>query len=156
MKKNSRYSVASFLVIFLLGVIWQGHETVYAGWFDGGKKKEEKSKTVKPIASAPKKAVAKPQPPKRDPKEIKAFNDRMQKERKEFEQKFATIPAGPKETAQREFDTKMRADRAALEQELKTYPSDEKEAAQKEFQQRMQKEQREFSEKIKERMVKIK
>ncbi len=149
MKQLNRHGLASFLVFFSLGIILSGHEAVYGGWLDFGKKKEEAPKP-KAMTPASKNAVKLPAPtPKRSPNEIKAFNEKMQKGRKAFEEKFKALPAGPREMAVREFDAKTRADRAALEQELKTYPLDEKESAQREFGLKIQKEQREFYEKLK-------
>ncbi|PIU40079.1 MAG: hypothetical protein COT00_03560 [Candidatus Omnitrophica bacterium CG07_land_8_20_14_0_80_50_8] len=135
MKKIAGCLILGFFVV----------NSAYAGWFDSLKKGDApKAKTaLVKTASKPAKAV-KPAPPKRSPQEVRAFNEKIQKERAAFETEFGKMTPGPKEIATKDFDTKARASRTALEKELSAMPPDPKEAAQKEFQQKIAAQQKEF------------
>src|SRR3989344_897777 len=148
MKKVSRYGLASFLIFFSLSVILSGRQSAYGGWLDLGKKKEETPKS-QTAPGASKNAVKPPAlSPQRSPNQSEAFNEKMQKQRMAFEEKFRALPTGPREKTMREFEEKARADRAVFEQEVSTYPPDEKETAQKEFSDKIQEDQRQFYEKL--------
>ena len=137
----------SLLVVSVLSI-----HNADASWFEKAKdgiigKRKSADQTIA-VKNTPKVVPSKPVVPQRDPKEIKAFYDKSQKERNEFEDKYRKMPAGARETESKNFETNVRTERSELEKELRSMAPDPKETAQEEFRQKINAEQKEFYTKL--------